>query len=189
MVKAIFLDRDGTLVEDTRYTHKLEDFKLLSGVVGGLKNLSKEFSFIIITNQAGIGKGMFTKEDMHNFNKKLVKELKKQDIEIKKIYYCPHAPEEACDCRKPSTKYIKEAAKELNISIKSSWAIGDKPIDIEMGKKAGCKTVYMLTGQGKKRLGELKESGIKPEFIAEDFLQAAEFIINHNNKNANTVNK
>ncbi|MBI2135317.1 HAD family hydrolase [Candidatus Woesearchaeota archaeon] len=189
MVKACFLDRDGTITEDIGYAFKLEDLKIIPGVINGLKLLSKEFIFIIITNQSGIGRGIHTEEDMHKFNKKLIEELKKSRIEIKKIYFCPHAPEQICDCRKPSVKYIKEAAKEFKIDVKGSWVIGDKPIDAEMGKNSGCRTVYMLTGQGKKRLNELKEKNIKPDFIARDFLQAAEFIINHNNKNANTVHK
>ena len=87
MVKAIYLDRDGTLVEDPNYyVYKVEDFKLLPGVIEGLKALSGEFIFVIITNQSGIGLGMYTEEDMRKFNEKLIDELKKGSIDIKKIY-------------------------------------------------------------------------------------------------------
>ena len=177
MVKAVFLDRDGTLVYDPGYVHKITDFKFLPGVVEGLKKLSKKFVFIIITNQSGIGRGIHTEEDMHNFNKKLINELKKDGIEIKKIYHCPHTPQEVCDCRKPSTKYIKQAAKEFNIDIKSSWVVGDHPHDVEMGIKAGAKSVYLLTGHGTKHKADLNNKGIKPDFIAKDFLGATEFIL------------
>lgn len=177
MVRAIYLDRDGTLVHDIGYVHKIGDFKLLNGVVRGLKNLSKKFIFIIITNQSGIGRGMHTEDDMHNFNKKLIEELKKGKIEIKKIYYCPHTPEQLCECRKPSDKYIKDAKKEFNIDLKNSWTIGDHPHDVEMGIKAGIKSVYLLTGHGKKHKEDLKKNNIKPDFIAKDFLQATEFIL------------
>jgi histidinol-phosphate phosphatase family protein len=180
MDKAIILDKDGTLVDDPNYyVYKLEDFKLLPGVVEGLKNLSKEFIFIIVTNQSGIGRGIFTEEDMHKFNNKLLNELKKESIDIKKIYHCPHKKEEGCSCRKPSTKYIEEAAKEFNIDIKNSWVIGDHLHDIEMGMKANCRNVYMLTGHGKKHLDDLEKEGLKPDFIAEDFFKAADFIMNN----------
>jgi histidinol-phosphate phosphatase family protein len=174
--KAVILDRDGTLVEDHGYVHKTEDFKLLPGVVEGLKKLSKEFAFVIITNQSGIGRGIYTKEDMDRFNKKLIDELKKEKIEIKRIYYCPHTPEEGCRCRKPSTRYIEDAALELGIDLQHSWVIGDHPYDIEMGVKAGCKSIYLLTGHGKKHLPELEKGSIKPDFIANGFLEAATFI-------------
>lgn len=177
MVKAIFLDRDGCLNEDIGYAHKVGDFKLLPGVAEGLKKLSKKFIFIIITNQSGIGRGIHTEEDMHNFNKKLITELKKSEIEIKKIYYCPHTPEQLCKCRKPSDKYIKDAKKEFNIDLKNSWAVGDHPHDVEMGIKANCKTVYLLTGHGKKHKDDLKAKNIKPDFTAKDFLEGAEFIL------------
>ncbi len=177
MDNAVYLDRDGTLVHDSGYVHKVGDFKLLPGVAKGLKQLSKSFVFFIITNQSGIGRGIHTENDMHNFNGKLVSELKKEGIEIKKIYYCPHTPEDLCGCRKPSTKYIKESAKEFGIDIKNSWVIGDHPNDAEMGIKAGCKTVYLLTGHGKKHFKSLKGNGIKPDFIAKNFWEAAEFIM------------
>ena len=177
MVKACFLDRDGCLNEDTMYPHKPADFKLLPGVIEGLKKLKDEFIFIIITNQSGIGRGIFTKEDMDIFNKKLIDELKKDGIEIKKIYHCPHTPEEVCECRKPSDKYIKDAEKEFSIDLKNSWAVGDHPHDAEMGIKAGIKSIYLLTGHGAKHKEDLKKNNINPDFIAKDFLQAAEFIM------------
>ena len=182
MVKACFLDRDGCLNEDTMYPHKPADFKLLPGVIEGLKKLKDEFIFIIITNQSGIGRGIFTKEDMDIFNKKLIDELKKEGIEIKKIYHCPHTPEEVCECRKPSDKYIKDAEKEFSIDLKNSWAVGDHPHDAEMGIKAGIKSIYLLTGHGAKHKEDLKKNNINPDFIAKDFLQAAEFILQNINK-------
>jgi len=177
MVKAIFLDRDGTLNHDYGYVNKVEDFKLLPGVKEGLKELSKEFIFIIITNQSGLNLKIYKEEDMIKFNEKLIDELKKEKIEIKKIYYCPHTPEENCDCRKPSTKYIKQAERELNIDVKQSWVIGDRPSDAEMGIKAGARSIYLLTGNGEKYLDKLKKQNLKPKFIAENFLKAADFIV------------
>jgi len=180
MNKAIILDRDGTLVADPGYyIYKIEDFKLLRGVIEGLKFLSKKFIFVVVTNQSGIGRGAHTLEETEKFNEKLIDELKKNRIEMKKIYVCEHAPEDGCDCRKPKAKFIKEAEKEFDIDLKNSWVIGDKPIDIEMGEKSGCKTVYVLTGHGNQYLDDLQKNNLKPNFVAENFLQAAEFIINN----------
>jgi len=181
MVKCVFLDRDGTLVLDSGYVHKVEDFQLLSGVIEGLKKLSKDFIFIVITNQSGIGRGIYKEEDMHKFNEKLINELKKEDIEIKKIYFCPHAPEENCDCRKPNIKSIKEAEKEFDINLQESWVIGDHPCDMEMGKSAGCKVIYLLTGHGKKHLEDMKN--LNPDFTANNFSEAVEFIIDYMDNN------
>ena len=176
MHKAIYIDRDGTLVEDTMYPYKVEHFKLLPGVIEGLKKLSKDYIFVIITNQSGIGRGIFKEDDMHKFNKKLLSELKKHRIEIKKIYYCPHAPEELCKCRKPHTKYVREAEREFGIDLNNSWVIGDHLHDVEMGIKAGCGSIYLLTGHGEKHKEDLEKSHIKPDFIAKNFLEAANFI-------------
>jgi len=178
MVKAIYLDRDGTLNDDLYgYVHKVKDFKLLFGVVEGLRSLSKEFIFVVVTNQSGIGRKIYTEGDMEKFNEKLIEELKKENIEIKKIYFCRHTPEDNCNCRKPSIKYIKQAEKEFDIDLKNSWVIGDHPSDIEMGIKSGCRNVYMLTGHGKKHLEDLEKKDFNPNFVAENFLQAAKFII------------
>ena len=177
MKPAIFLDRDGTLNEHTMHPHKIHHFRMLPGVVEGLKKLSKNYIFVIITNQSGIGKGIFKEEDFQTFNAHLVSNLKKEGIEIKKTYHCPHTPEEVCKCRKPSAKYINDAAKEFNIDLKSSWVIGDHTHDVEMGLKAGCRGIYLLTGHGELHLNDLKKRKIKPDFIAKNFSGAADFIM------------
>jgi len=173
MNKAVFLDRDGTLNVDTGYVHKIEDFRLYDGVIEALR-LLKDFKLFIITNQSGIGRGYYKEEDMHNFNKMLLNELSRNYIRIEKIYFCPHAPEEKCDCRKPNTKFINEAKKEYKLNLKECWVVGDHPSDILMAKKAGCRSVYVLTGHGQKHIGEAKD---KAEFIATNLLKAAQYIL------------
>jgi D-glycero-D-manno-heptose 1,7-bisphosphate phosphatase len=174
MSKAIFLDRDGVLNYDPGYVHKIEDFKLLPGVIEGLK-LLKGFKFIIITNQSGIGRGYYTEEHFHEFNDHLVAELSKNGIKIEQTYFCPHHPDHKCDCRKPSTKLLKQAAEEFDIDLDQSWVIGDHPHDVKMGKVAGCKAIYMLTGHGEKHRAELGD--IEPDFTAKNFLEAVNFIL------------
>ena len=177
MDKAIYLDRDGTLNHDKGYTYKKEDFKLINGVIDALKILKNDFKFFIVTNQSGIGRGYYTLDDAHKFNDIMLNEFEKEKIKIEKIYICPHTQEDNCDCRKPSAKYIKESEKEFNIDIKNSWVIGDHSWDIDMGKNVGCRTIYVLTGHGKKHMHQLKELNIKPDFIAENLYDAAKIIM------------
>ena len=177
MDKAIFIDRDGVINEDPGYVHKVEDFRFIPKAVNALKLLSqKGFKLIIITNQSGIGRGYYTKEDFLKFNNYLINELSKNKIRIERTYYCPHHPDESCNCRKPGTRHIEEAKKEFNIDLKRSYVIGDHPGDIGMGKKAGCKTAYVLTGHGKKHKESMKEA----DFTAKDIYEAAEWILKTN---------
>lgn len=168
--KAVLFDRDGVLVEDIGYHHKLEDFKLIPNAVEGLQ-LLKDYKLIIITNQSGIGRDYYTMKDFENFNNHLIEELKKHNIKIEKTYVCPHRPEDNCECRKPKTKLIKDAAKEFNIDLEKSFMIGDKRIDVKMGHNAGCRSILVLTGNGMKE----KENS-KADYVAKDLLDAAEWI-------------
>ncbi|MEK6947274.1 MAG: HAD family hydrolase [Nanoarchaeota archaeon] len=174
MKRTVFLDRDGSIVEDKGYTYRLEDYKLIPNAVEGLK-LLKDYKLIIVTNQSGIGRGYFAMEDFEKFNNHLILELKKHNIKIEKTYVCPHNPEDNCDCRKPKTKLIKDAAKEFNIDLSKSFMIGDKNIDIQMGKNAGVKTILVLTGNGMKE----KENS-NADYIAKDLVEAAKWILNKN---------
>ena len=177
MDKAIYLDRDGVLNYDSGYVHKIEDFKLFPNTIEALQ-LLKNFKFFIVTNQSGIGRGVFTLEDFEKFNNHLINILEKNNIIIEKTYLCHHQPNEKCDCRKPSIKFIKEAEKEFNIDLKNSLVIGDHTHDVEMGKKAGCKTIYVLTGHGEKHKDELE---VKPDFIMSNLYEASKTIVKNEN--------
>ena len=168
--KAIMLDRDGVITEDLGYVHKIEDFKLIPNAVEGLK-LLKDYKLFFTTNQSGIGRGYFKFEDFLNYNNRVIEELKKHNIKIEKTYVCPHKPEDKCDCRKPKIKLIKDAEKEFNIDLKKSFVIGDKKIDVEMGHKAGCKSILVLTGNGMKE----KENS-NADYVAKDLIEAAKWI-------------
>lgn len=147
--KAIFLDRDGVINVDYGYNHKIEKFKFMEGILPLLKHFkSLGYTFFIMTNQSGIARGIFTEKDMHKFNKHVIKQLKKHNITIKAVYFCPHHPKakiakyrRACDCRKPGAVMFQRAKKEYNIDMASSWTIGDKLADCIAGKKAGTSTV------------------------------------------------
>jgi len=169
--KAILIDRDGVIVEDIGYHHKLEDLRIVPNAIEGLKLLSEDFKLIIITNQSGIGRGYYTFQDYQKFNEYMLKELDKHKIKIEKTYVCPHKPDDNCECRKPKTKLIKDAAKEFDIDLTKSFMIGDKKIDVEMGHNAGCKSILVLTGNGMK-----EKENAKADYVAEDLLDAAKWI-------------
>ncbi|MFX0030421.1 MAG: D-glycero-alpha-D-manno-heptose-1,7-bisphosphate 7-phosphatase [Candidatus Hermodarchaeota archaeon] len=175
--KAILLDRDGTLIEDKDYAYKVEDLEILPGVIEGLKKLQKDYIFVIVTNQSGIGRGYYTTEDFHNYNNHLIRLLDEEHIRIEKTYFCPHLREEGCDCRKPKTKFVKEIVNDFNISIRDSWMIGDHPSDIQFGMNAGCRTVFLTTGHGDRHLEELESLGLKPTIISDNFLEVANEIL------------
>ena len=177
MKKAVFLDRDGVIIKEKEYAYKIKDCILLPNSAKGL-NLLKDFILIIITNQSGIGRKMYTEKDFLKFNNHLVKELAKNKIKIAKTYYCPHASWQDCGCRQPKPKLLLLAKEEFKICLKNSYMIGDKKSDYEFGKNSGLKTVHVLTGYGKKFMDK-----VNPDFVAKDLLDAAKWIIEDDKKN------
>lgn len=136
--KAVFFDRDDTLVIDSDYMHKVEDFKLFDDTISALKLIQeKGFKLFIVTNQSGIGRGYYTEEQMHNFNQQMFEEFNKHGIHLEDLAFCPHAPEDKCNCRKPKPTLINDLVKKYNIDVKNSFMIGDKLSDAQAGKNAG----------------------------------------------------
>lgn len=133
--KIIYLDRDGVINEDFGYVSKVENFKFVDGVFEALKKLlSLGYELIIVTNQSGIGRGYYSLEDFQTLTNYMLDELKKQDINILKVYYCPHSPEVNCECRKPKDEMILQSLNDFSIDLKNSWLVGDKISDIECAK-------------------------------------------------------
>ena len=172
MSKYIFLDRDGTIIEDKGYVHKIDDLKFLPGAVSGLKKLQKlGYKFIIISNQAGIARGLYSLKDAETFNHELTARLAKSGVKIEKIYICPHHPEftEKCSCRKPEPGLAKLAAKEFGINLKKSVFIGDKDSDVELGKN--CKGAAILIKNNK------YPNSTPPNFTVADLEEAAKILV------------
>ncbi len=139
MNRFVFLDRDGTLVRDTGYPHRREDYELLPGVIEGLQALTDAgFRFAIVTNQSGIGRGLFDEAAFHAFNALLLADLEAAGIEISGSFYCPHSPDDGCRCRKPLPGLFERAARVLGADLANSWAVGDGARDVEAGLAAGC---------------------------------------------------
>ena len=138
--KAVFLDRDNTLIEDEGYIHEPEKVRLLPGVPEGLRSLKEHgYLLIVVSNQSGIGRGYFKEEDFHAVNRKLQELLKPYNVQIDDFFFCPHKPEDRCNCRKPKTGMIEKAVKKWNINVSESFVIGDKDIDVQLAINAGCK--------------------------------------------------
>ena len=138
MRKALFLDRDGIINVDHRYVHRIDDFKFIEGIFDLVRIFSDAGYFIfVVTNQSGIGRGYYSEADFHTLTSWMKKEFEAQGISIEEVYYCPHAPEENCSCRKPETGMIEQALKSYHIDLPRSWMIGDKQSDIDLAKNAG----------------------------------------------------
>ena len=149
-MKFIILDRDGTIIEDGGYLHKIEDLKFLPGAIDGLKKFRDSGSkFIIVTNQAGLARGKFSIKQLDDFNNELIYRLNTEDIKIEKIYHCLHHPQLTgpCECRKPETKMVQMASEEFGFNPADCIYIGDKDSDIQLGKNCEGTTVLIENGQ------------------------------------------
>ncbi|MCL2226752.1 MAG: D-glycero-beta-D-manno-heptose 1,7-bisphosphate 7-phosphatase [Oscillospiraceae bacterium] len=148
-MKAVFLDRDGTINVDTGYVYKPEDFRFAECAPEAIKMLNDAgYMVIVISNQSGIGRGMFTEQDVISLHKHIDKELAKHGARIDAYYFCPHKPEDGCACRKPKPAMILEAAGKYGISLPDSWMVGDKPSDVECAKNAGVFPLQIKLGYG-----------------------------------------
>lgn len=165
--KVAFLDRDGTLIEEVNFLSKVDDLQVFPYTFEAVK-LLKDAGFLVfvVTNQSGIGRGIFDTDAMHAIHEELQSQL---DGMIDAFYFCPHLPCDGCTCRKPSLGMIESAAANFPIDFEGSWMIGDKNIDVETGRNAGVRCAMVMTGYGRMHVGKLE---IAPDVIAEDLLEA-----------------
>lgn len=141
--KAIFLDRDGVInFNRNDYVKSWDEFEFIPGVLDAIKQINASNRLvIIITNQSPIGRGMFTPETLDGIHNKMLEVMGKHNCHIDAIYYCPHHPNDGCNCRKPKPGNILRAAKDFNIDLSNSWMIGDSESDLEAGRTAGCQVM------------------------------------------------
>jgi len=178
--RAVFLDRDGVICEDTDYLYRTEDLKFIKGSIDAISKLSKTyFKIIIIASQSGIGRGYYTEEIFHKVMKFMIEEIRKNGGRIDAYYFCPHHSTEGkgkyrieCKCRKPKIGMLEDAAREFNLDLKECYVIGDKTDDVKMGENAGCKTILVKTGKG----GLDGHFDIKPDHVAKDLNEAIKHI-------------
>ena len=178
MKRAVFLDRDGTLIEDKDYLHRPEDVVIYPGASDALKRLQDAgFLLIIVTNQSGIGRGYFTIEDCERVHEHLANEFAKSGVSFAKIYIAPEAPDRPSRGRKPSPQFLFDARKEFGIDLAQSYIVGDKLIDLECGWNAQLRqSILVRTGYGAKF--EKSTPGISQRaVVVDDIRAAAEWIL------------
>ena len=148
MEKVVFLDRDGVINIEKNYLYKIEDFEFIDGVFKALSYLQNlGYKLIIITNQSGIGRGYYTKEQYDELTIWMVKQFKLNHIEISSVFCCPHSPTDDCECRKPKIGMITQATEIIDIDYKNSWLIGDKESDIQAGLNAKVGTNILFSNK------------------------------------------
>ncbi|HLO61139.1 MAG TPA: HAD family hydrolase [Bacteroidales bacterium] len=174
--RAVFLDKDGTLIRDIPYNTDPEKIILNDYASEGLTLLSaRNYLYFIITNQPGIALGYFKEEALDGVKNKISGMFKKSSADLTGFLYCPHKENSHCLCRKPSPGLILQAAREFKLNLTESWMIGDILNDIEAGNRAGCHTVLIDNGNET----EWKDGVFRtPEFIASSLQEAAEYILN-----------
>lgn len=185
--KVVFLDKDGTIIPDVPYNINPDLISLQHGVIEGLQLLKNEgYSFVVISNQAGVARGYFKYEQLAEVQQKIDSLLQPANLQIQAYYFCPHHPAGkieglaiACNCRKPMPGMILEAAKDHNVDLANSWMIGDILNDVEAGNRAGCKTVIINNGN---ETEWVQGTFRKPTYTAINFLDAAEFICNNSSE-------
>lgn len=174
-MKAVFLDRDGTIIfdpEDER-VDKVEKIKLFPDSLEALRTLSTlDYSIFIITNQAGISEGRIDEEGFWKIHNVVLEKLSPSGVEVVKTYVCPHGPSDGCDCRKPKPKMLLQAAEEFGIDLANSWMIGDRESDIMAGKNAGTKTILVKTAN-------VPVESPEATYTAPNLLDAVQHIANH----------
>jgi len=182
--KAIFIDKDGTLIPNIPYNVDPEKITLSAKATDGLIKLQNQgFLLVIITNQSGVAKGLFKERELERVRFKIETLLTLDQIHLSGFYVCPHHPDGTvhkyaikCNCRKPSSGLFLKAAKDLSINLSQSWMIGDILNDVEAGNRAGCKSILLNNGNETEwKNGYFR----KPAYIADDILQAADFILSN----------
>ena len=170
--KAIFLDRDNTIIKDDGYFHDPNAIVFIPNAAEGLLKLQQAgFLLIVISNQSGIGREFFPESDAIAVNKKMIELLQKQGVRLEKTYYCPHSPEANCLCRKPKPFMILKAAEEFGIDLSKSFFIGDHMKDMEAGRAARTATILIDPTN--------KITSPDIDISASNISEAAEKIISH----------
>lgn len=186
MNKAVFLDRDGTVNEEVGYLSDLRQLKLIPGAGAAIKLLNDAgFKVVLVTNQSGVARGYFPESFVQETHELLTRLLSSEGAQLDGIYYCPHHPKSGsshytreCDCRKPATGLLRRAAADLGLDLQNSFMVGDKWIDVELGQRAGCRSILVRSGHAHDDPGNLRPSPVKdPDFIAHDLAEAASWIL------------
>lgn len=173
--RAVFLDRDGVLMEDANYVGQIERVVLIPGAPLALRRLREAgFRLFIVTNQSGVARGYFSREAVEQIHTHLNDQFARAGVAVDRYYVCPHHPEDNCDCRKPKPRFLLEAARDYQLDLAQCYMIGDRITDIQTGRNAGTRTILVLTGAGQ----ETADKGeAQPDHIARDIGAGADWIL------------
>ena len=186
MTPAVFLDRDGTLLEEAGYLDRIERLVFFPFAIDAVRLFNRAgFAVVVITNQSGVGRGMYAEEFVGHVHGVIDERVREGGGRIDRFYYCPHHPtaeieryRKDCDCRKPGPGMLRQAAADLRLDLSRSFAIGDKWTDVAAGRAAGARGILVRTGYG--RSSELApRPGIEPAMVADDLISAASWIFRH----------
>ena len=186
MNRAVFLDRDGTLLDELGYLARAEDVRLYPGAAAALRRLRDAgFLLVVVTNQSGIARGLFGAAELARVHARLADELEKGGARLDLVLHCPHHPDHGepplrarCACRKPEPGLFLEAARRLALDLEQSWSIGDSARDVEAARRAGVRgRVLVATGKGRATLAELAPEERAELHLARDLSDAAELIL------------
>jgi D-glycero-D-manno-heptose 1,7-bisphosphate phosphatase len=184
---AVFLDRDGTICEEVGYVNHVDRIQLFPWAAEAIRKLNQAgLPVIVVTNQSGVGQGLFSEDLVKQANVRIAMELASKDARLEAFYYCPHHPtakieayRKNCRCRKPATGMMEEAARRFELDLKSSYVVGDSFRDVQLAFNSGAKSILVLTGYGK---GEYeyhrKDWPRMPDLVARNLLDAVEKILN-----------
>jgi D-glycero-D-manno-heptose 1,7-bisphosphate phosphatase len=182
-MKVIFLDRDGVINRypgHRNYLTRLKDFAFVPGALAALKELTQAgFKIFVISNQAGVSKGIYSKEKLKAITALMLKRVSASGARIVRVFYCIHREEEGCPCRKPKIGLVRKALKGLRLDSRAStYFVGDSILDVQTGKNAGFKTILVLSG--KENTGSRRLWQVKPDFVAKDLLAATKIVLDEN---------
>lgn len=175
MFRAVFLDRDGVLIENrSDYVRDWSHVTILPGVMDALSGFHKVgFKIVIVTNQSAVGRGLMSLGTAQEINERLIHTIKESGGWVDAFYMCPHTPQDQCNCRKPLPGMLLQAAEEWSLDLRSSWMVGDAWSDLLAGQAAGLEgTILVKTGRGSSQLLEIQPAEIQPYLIADDLISA-----------------
>jgi D-glycero-D-manno-heptose 1,7-bisphosphate phosphatase len=185
MNKAVFIDRDNTIIDDPGYISDPDSVKLLPGVELAIKSLAQAgFKNVVCTNQSGVARGMLTEDDLQSIHAELRRQLADKGARLDAIYYCPFHPQGtidkyACDSelRKPKPGMLLQGAEELGVDLAQSWMVGDSSRDVEAGQRAGCRTIRVRTAGETSQTTDRDEEGVQADFTVRNLVEAARIIV------------